>query len=151
MIYLAGLRPGPGGRVNRGDVQRRFFDGADFDTLIEDEVLVLQGRAVDASVTVGSGSNVLALRLVGVESSKGYCWYLTNIAGRYGPHQIASLYRVRWEIELSMKLDKSVHHLSASGENVGRNIQAVRALLHAALIASVIAGLIAHRYNHAVA
>lgn len=138
-------------QIHRGDAQRRFFEGAEFDTLIEDEVLALDGHAVDASVTVGAGKNALALRLVGVEGPRGYCWYLTNIARRYGPRQIATLYRVRWEVELSMKLDKSVHHLAASGENVGRNLHAVRALLHAALIASVIAGLIVHRYNQAVA
>ncbi len=133
--------------IHRGDVHKTFFAGADFDTLIEDETLVLEGRAVDASVEIGSGAQALALRLVGVPTPKGYCWYLTNLPRKLGPVQIGTLYRVRWEIELSMKLDKSVHHMAQAGGTQSDNVHALRALLHASLIASVIAGLLVHRHN----
>jgi len=133
--------------VHRGEVRKTFFAGADFDALIEDETLVLEGRAVDATVEIGRSEDALRLRLVGVPSPKGYCWYLTNVARKLGPIQIGTLYRVRWEIELSMKLDKSVHHLAQAGETQSNNVHALHALLHASLVASVIAGLLVHRHN----
>ena len=133
--------------VHRGEVRKTFFAGADFDALVEDETLVLEGRAVDAAVEIGRSEDPLRLRLVGVPSPKGYCWYLTNLPRKLGPLQIGTLYRVRWEIELSMKLDKSVHHLAQAGETHSSNVHALHALLHASLIASVIAGLLVHRHN----
>lgn len=134
-------------QLHRGDVQKAFFAGADFDALIEDETLILEGRAVDATVEIGGGRKPLTLRLVGVPTPKGYCWYLTNMPRTVGPLQVGSLYRVRWEIELSMKLDKSVHHLAQAGETQSSNSHALRALLHASLIASIIAGLLVHQHN----
>lgn len=139
-------------RITRGEVQGTFFKGADFDALIEDDVLVLDGTTVDADVTVGSGPNALAMRLVGVYTKKSdYCWFLTTLTRRIGPVQVSQLYRVRWEVELSMKLDKSVHRLDQAGGRNTENVHAVRALLHAALISSVIAALLTHRHNMAVA
>ena len=55
------------------------------------------------------------------------------------------------EVELSMRLDKSVHRLDQSGGQSTENVHAVRSLLHAALISSVIAALLTHRHNLAVA
>ena len=133
--------------LHRGQIQKTFFAGTDLDVLLEDEVLLLEGRAVDATVDVGGGRAPLRVRMVGVPSPKGYCWYLTNTPRKIGPIQVGTLYRIRWEIELSMKLDKSVHHLAQAGETQSNNAHAVRALLHASLIASVIAGLLVHRHN----
>lgn len=133
--------------LHRGDVQKTFFAGTDLDALLEDDALLLEGRAIDATVELGQASNPVRVRMVGVPSPKGYCWYLTNLPRKIGPVQVGTLYRVRWEIELSMKLDKSVHHLAQAGETHSNNAPAVRALLHASLIASVIAGLLVHRHN----
>ncbi len=61
---------------------------------------------------------------------------------------MANLYRVRWEIELNNKLDKSSHRLR---EIDARKPSAVHVLIHATMISSMLVGLIVHRYNTAVA
>jgi putative transposase len=130
--------------VARGQVTQEFFPGTDFDALLEDETLVLDGRAMDADVHVGKGTSALPLRLVGVQTPKGYCFFLTNLPPRIGPHQVADLYRVRWEVELSIRLDTSVHRLD---EIDSQRPCSLKTLLHAALLASTIAALLAHTHN----
>jgi hypothetical protein len=51
---------------------------------------------------------------------------------------------VRWEVELSIKLDKSVHRLDQID---AERPCLVKTLLHASLIASIIAALLAHTHN----
>jgi putative transposase len=128
----------------RGQVTREFFPGTDFDALLDDETLVLDGRAIDADVHVGGDKHPLHLRLVGVKTPKGYGFFLTNLPPRIGPRQVADLYRVRWEVELSMKLDKSVHRLD---EIDSKRPCSLKTLLHASLLASTIAALLAHTHN----
>jgi hypothetical protein len=110
----------------------------------KDEILVLDGRAIDADVRVGGANNPVHLRLVGVQTPKGYCFFLTNLPPRLGPRQVADLYRVRWEVELSIKLDKSVHRLDQVD---AERPCSVKTLLHASLIAAIIAALLAHTHN----
>jgi hypothetical protein len=69
---------------------------------------------------------------------------LTNLPPRLGPRQVADLYRIRWEVELSIKVDKSVHRLDQID---AERPCSVKTLLHASLIASMIAALLAHRHN----
>ena len=57
--------------IARGQVTQEFFPGTDFDALVEDHTLVLDGRTIDADVHVGRGRHALALRLVGVQTPKG--------------------------------------------------------------------------------
>ena len=98
--------------IQRGEVTRTFTSGTDLAVLLADDVLLLNGKAIDAQVVVGTVASAVAMRLVGVRSPKGpYCFYLTNAPATLGPKQIADLYRVRWEIETSNKLDKSSHRL----------------------------------------
>ena len=85
----------------RGQVTPEFFPGTDLDVLLEEEILVLDGRAIDADVHVGEAKHAVHLRLVGVHTPKGYCFFLTNLPPRVGPRQVADLYRVRWEVEIS--------------------------------------------------
>jgi hypothetical protein len=87
--------------IARGQVPQTFCPGTDLDALLEDDTLVLDGRALDADVHVGRGAHALPLRLVGVQTPKGYCFFLTNLPPRLGPRQVADLYRVRWEVEIS--------------------------------------------------
>lgn len=130
-------------KITRGEVTQVFAAGTDLDDLVIDEVLLLEGKVVDAVVTVGRGDGAVTLRLVGVPRGDGlYGFYLTNLPFHIGPHQIADLYRVRWEIEQNNKLDKSCHRLD---EIDARRPEAVRALLHASMIASIIVCLIAHK------
>ena len=83
------------------------------------------------------------LRLIGVHTPKGYCFFLTNLPPRLGPRQVADLYRVRWEVELSIKLDKRFIAWTRSMPSAC----SVKTLLHASLIASIIAALLAHTHN----
>jgi hypothetical protein len=131
-------------RIARGQVAQECFPGTDLDALIEERRLILDGRALDADVRVGDPKHPLHFRLVGVRTPKGYCFFLTNLPPRLGPRQVADLYRVRWEVERSIKLDKSVHRLDQLD---AERPCSVKTLLHASLIASNIAALLAHRHN----
>src|SRR5918996_1888332 len=130
--------------IARGQVTREFFPGTDFDALLDDETLTLDGQAIDADVHVGGDKHPLHLRLVGVQTPKGYCFFLTNLPPRLGRLQVADLYRVRWEVELSIRLDKSVHRLD---EVDSERPCSLKTLLHASLLASIIAALLAHTHN----
>jgi len=132
-------------RVTRGQVAGTFFPGTDLDALLEDDVLVLGGRVIDAQVTVGRGARQVRCRLVGVPApDSSYRFYLTNLPPKVGPRQVADIYRVRWEIESDNKLDKSCHHLD---EVAAQTAPAARALVHASLVSSMLTGLLAHRYR----
>lgn len=131
-------------RVARADMKRTFVPDTDLDLFLHDVYLEL-GNVIDVDVRVGADD--LPLRLVGVLApGKGYRFYLTNLPRSVGPHSVADLYRVRWEIETNNKLDKSSHRLD---EIDATRPEAVRALLHASMISSMIIGLIVHRYNSA--
>lgn len=128
--------------IARGREAATFVPGTDFDDLLAAGVIRLDGRVIDADVTLGGGNSRITARLVGVPTEKGYCFYLTNLAPRVAPRTVADLYRVRWEIELDNKLDKSCHRLDQIG---ARTAPAVRALVYASITASILVCLITHR------
>lgn len=130
--------------IARGQVSQEFFPGTDLDALLAEATLVLDGRAIDADVHMGGAKQPLHLRLVGVQTPKGYCFFLTNLPPRLGPLQVADLYRVRWEVELSIRLDKSVNRLD---EVDTEQPCSLKTLLYASLMASTIAALLAHTHN----
>lgn len=130
--------------IARGQVTREFCPGTALDALLTEETLVLDGRAIDADVHVGGGPHPRLLRLVGVQTPKGSCFFLTNLPPRIGPLQVADLYRVRWEVELSIRLEKSVHCLD---EIDAERPCSLKTLLHASLMASAIAAVLAHRHH----
>ena len=121
-----------------------FVPGTDLDALLEAEILVLDGRAIDADVHRGGAMQPRHLRLVGVQTPKGSGFFLTNLPPRLGPLQVADLYRVRWEVELSLRLDKSVHRLDAIDAEQPCSL---KTLLHASLMASTIAAILAHTHH----
>ncbi len=130
-------------RVARADLKQTFVPGTDLDLFLDGVDLGLR-NVIDVDAEVGAG---VAMRLVGVAvPRKGYRFYLTNVGRRLGPHQIADIYRVRWEIETNNKLDKSGHRLHQID---ARRPAAVRALLHASMIASILVGSIVHAHNRA--
>lgn len=132
-------------RVTRGDIQGELLPGTDLDLLIEDEVLVLGGRCVDADVTIGRGKKKVSARLVMIPGPDGYLAYLTNLARvTHGPHQVGDLYRVRWEIEMDNKLDKSGSRLDQIKATTDTS---VRILLCASLLHSMIVDVLIHREN----
>jgi hypothetical protein len=130
--------------IARGQVTRAFCPGTDLDALLAEATLVLDGRAIDADGSVGGATNPLPVRRVGVQTPKGYWFFLTNLPPWIGPLQVADLYRVRWEVELRITLDKSVHRLDQID---AERPCSLKTLLHAALLASTIAAVRAHRHN----
>jgi len=132
-------------RIHRGEVTGTFFPGTDLDALLEAGTLVLDGRVVDAGVTLGPPGQTVSCRLVGVPAPDGtYRFYLTNLPRTVGPHSIADIYRVRWEIESDNKLDKSCSHLDQIS---ARTVPATRALIHASIVSSMLACLIVHKHR----
>jgi hypothetical protein len=130
--------------VARGELSSAFVPGLDLDLLLHAEVLKLDGKVIDADVRVGRGSREVRCRLVGVPTEKGYCFFLSSLPPRIAARSVADLYRVRWEIESDNKLDKSCLRLDEIGARTG---PAVRALLHASMVASVMVCLLAHQHR----
>ena len=59
-------------RLVRGSHFPELAEEADFDTLFDEDVIVLDGQAIDADVTVGRGAVRVRCRLVGIPTPKGY-------------------------------------------------------------------------------
>jgi hypothetical protein len=132
-------------RIHRGEVTATFFPGTDLDALLDAGTLLLDGRVVDATVTLGPPGQTVSCRLVGVPTPDGtYRFYLTNLPRTIGPNSIADIYRVRWEIESDNKVDKSCSHLDAIS---ARTAPATRALVHASIVSSMLACLIVHKHR----
>lgn len=132
--------------IVRGTVTKTFASGTDLDVLLATEVLRLDGKTIDADVHLGPQR--IPARLVGVHTPKGYCFFLTNLEASVAARSVADLYRVRWEIELDNKLDKSCCRLD---EIAARTGPAVRALAHASMVASIIVCLLAHHQRRRAA
>jgi hypothetical protein len=130
--------------IARGQVTPEFCPGTDLAVLLAEESLGRDGRAIDADVQVGETTHPVPLRLGGVHTPKGSCFFRTNRPPRIGPRPVADLYRVRWEVELSLRLEKSVQRLDAVD---AERPCSLKTLLHASLIASMIAALLAHTPN----
>jgi hypothetical protein len=132
-------------RVHRGEVRGEIVPGADFDLLLMNEVIPLDGRCVDAEVVIGEGQHAIPARLVMIPGPEGYLIYLTNLPrDTHGPRQVGDLYRVRWEIELDNKLDKSggqLDQIRATSES------SVRIQLCARLLHSLLVDILVHRDN----
>jgi hypothetical protein len=132
-------------RIHRGEVTSTFLPGTDLDALLEADTLLLDGRVIDATVTLGPPGQTVSCRLVGVPAPDGlYRFYLTNLPRTIGPNAIADIYRVRWEIESDNKVDKSCSHLD---EISARTAPATRALVHASIVSSMLACLVVHKHR----
>jgi hypothetical protein len=57
---------------------------------------------------------------------------------------VADLYRVRWEVELSIRLDTSGHRLDAID---AERACSLKTRLQASLIASILSAILAHPHN----
>lgn len=123
-------------RLVRGAISDAVIDGDDFDVLLEEDVIRLDGRAIDAEVTLGRGAQKVHSRLVGIHTPKGYCFFVTNVSrATHGPKQVGDLYRVRWEIEVDNKVDKAGARLD---EITARKGNSVRIMLLASLLNTTI-------------
>ncbi len=129
-------------RIIRGTIEGDIGPGDDFTMLLAEDIIVLDGKAIDADVTIGR-TNAVGARLVGVPSPKGgYCFFLTNLSRRsHGPHQVGELYRIRWEIEVDNKADKTGARLD---EIAAKKATSVRVLLLASMLNATLARIAVH-------
>jgi putative transposase len=136
-------------RLVRGAISDALLvEGADFDVLLEEDFIRLDGRTIDADVTLGCGAQKVQSRLVGIPTPKGYCFFVTNLPrATHGPKQVGDLYRVRWEIETDHKVDKAGARLD---EIAARTSSSVRILLLASLLNTTIARTIVQSEKLAV-
>lgn len=128
--------------VHEGEVCE-LFAGTDFAEALEVESLRCNKGRIDADVRLGKGKTEYSLRLVALATpEKGICVFLTNLPReRYPVDVIGDLYRLRWEIEKSNKLDKSDFCL----EDLDcRKPCSARTMLYASLLGSSIAGRVVH-------
>lgn len=128
-------------RLVRGSDFPDLAEEADFDTLFDDDVIVLDGQAIDADVTVGRGSIRVRCRLVGIPTPKGYCFFLTNLSrATHGPHQVGEIYRVRWEIEIDNKVEKAGARLDeiTARKPVSAQILVLATLLNATIARAIV-------------
>jgi len=129
--------------IEAGDVQRTFARGTDFDMLLDEDVLRLSGPSVDADVRLGA-KDAIDARLIGIEHKGTYRWYLTDLPRSVTPEQIGQLYRVRWEIEIDNRLNKSNFNMD---EISARTPHTARALVHASITASILTCVLAHKHR----
>jgi Transposase DDE domain len=76
----------------RGQVPQTFFPGTNLDALLAEDILRRDGRAMDADVHVGGDKPPLPLRLSGVHTPKGDCFFLTNLPPAGAPRTEAPLH-----------------------------------------------------------
>jgi hypothetical protein len=124
-------------RLVRGTGFPAMAKGQDFDSLLEDDVIIRDGNPIDADVTLGRGALRVKSRMVGLSTPKGYCFFLTNLPrSTHRPTDVGDIYRVRWEIEIDNKVDKAGARLD---EIEARKPVSVRILLLASMLNATLA------------
>jgi hypothetical protein len=133
-----------GDHLARGQVTQECCGGTDLDALLDDQIRILDGRAIDADGHVGQGQAALPRRRGGVHTATGSGFLRTHLPPRIGPRPVADRDRVRWEVERSIKVDTSVNRLDALD---AERPCSLKTRLHASLMASTIAAILAHTHN----
>lgn len=135
-------------RLVRGTLSPEVIGRLPQEIVLTEDVLLLEGSAVDADVTLGTGRDAIKSRLVGVPTPKGYCFFLTNVARHtHGPLQVGDLYRVRWEIEIDNKVDKAGARID---ELTARSPVSVRILVLASLLNTTLARILVQEEKLAI-
>jgi hypothetical protein len=135
-------------RIVRGALPQDILGTGDLDVLLDEHVLLRDGHAIDADVTVGRSKLAQKSRLVGVPTPKGYCFFLTNLPRKtHGPLQVGDIYRVRWEIEIDNKVDKAGARID---EITARKPTSVRILILASLLNATLARILVQREKVAI-
>ena len=128
-------------RLVRGTGFPKMARGQDFDSLLEDDVIIRDGNPIDADVTLGRGAVRVKSRMVGLATPKGYCFFLTNLPRTtHGPTDVGDIYRVRWEIEIDNKVDKAGARMDEieARKPVSARILVLASLLNAAIAKTII-------------
>jgi len=135
-------------RLVRGELKGQLGIKADLGLLLINEVLITDDKAIDADVEIGPKANPLQCRLIGIPTSTGYTFFLTNLSRRtHGPLQVGQLYRVRWEIEVDNKVDKTGAQIDRIA---AQKPVSVRILVLASLINATLARIIVQREKAAL-
>lgn len=132
-----------GGKTGRDVAAWEFPDNAGeaVEAGFDEPFAVPQSGIVDVDVTLGGGDGP-PVRLIAVDSARGRHVLLTNLDREsYAPEEVAMLYRLRWSIELDNKLSKQACRLDdiTTGNKIAAEI-----LVHAAMIATMLANAIVH-------
>lgn len=99
-------------------------------------------KPTDIDVLLGPEESPVRARLVVFETPEGWRALLTNLSrSTHTLAEVAMLYRLRWSIELQNKLAKTGCQLD---EITARTAAPVQILVHAAMIASMLANAVAH-------
>lgn len=101
------------------------------------------GRPVDMDVRFKDDPKQPTFRVVGVYNAESGNWhlYVTNLpAKQFSPEEIATIYRLRWEVELLFKELKSTHRLE---QLTSAREEVVLTLLYASLISLLATRLLA--------
>lgn len=135
-------------RLVRGKLSPSVIGRLPDDVVLTEDALLLEGTSVDADVTLGTGQEAVPCRLVGVLTPKGYCFFLTNLSRHtHGAHQVGDLYRVRWEIEIDNKVDKTGARID---EITARSPVSVRILCLASLLNTTLARVLVQEEKLAI-
>ena len=141
-LVLSGGTPDGGRQADA--LRATWVVGSEFDGQLQGggDVRLGKTRAFDIDVTVGPDKDPIPVRMVGVPSERGYCTFLTTLPrSTHSLHDVGVLYRLRWTIEIDNKLAKSacrLDHVEAE-----TTVSAL-ILIHAAMIASILANAIVH-------
>jgi hypothetical protein len=133
--------------VTVGEVTE-LFEGTDFAEALSFGQLSCKDGFIDADVALNRGA--YWMRLVAVQTpEKGLCVFLTNLPREhYSPGVVGDLYRLRWEIEKSNKLDKSDFSLA---DLDCRKVCSARTMIYASLLGCSIVGRLVHADHCALA
>lgn len=102
-------------------------------------------KLFDIDVTVGPDTAPIDIRLVGVPFEKEYGLFLTLLPRTtHSAEEVAMIYRLRWGIEVDNKLSKTGCQLD---ELTAQRPVSAQILVHASMIASMIANAIVHIDN----
>lgn len=100
-------------------------------------------KELDVDVVVGPAKAPIRMRLVGIPLEEGQLLFLTTLPRTtHSPQQIGTIYRLRWNIELDNKLNKSAFRLD---QITARTPVSAEILVHAAMMAAIIANAFAHQ------
>ena len=120
-----------------------FFEGMNFRFACDIGSIILDDRPIDLNVVIGQGNKKAHCRLVGVQGPHGYLFYLTNLdRNTHTAEQVCELYRVRWEIELDNKVDKSTARLDQIRATTESS---VKVLVYSSLLHTLLVDLLAYR------
>ncbi|MCB9760839.1 MAG: IS4 family transposase [Alphaproteobacteria bacterium] len=102
----------------------------------------LPEKEMDIDVRFGPEDDPIHARLIVFEAKGGWGYLLTNVPREtHTGAEVAMLYRLRWSVELQNKLAKTGCQLD---EITARTAVPAEILVHAAMIASILANAVAH-------